>query len=134
MFVSVVIANSTREYDKFYDYIVPENLKALVRPGIRVLAPFGHSRRLREAFVMEVKPESGYKDLKQISQVIDETPVLTPDLIMLSHYMKRRYVCTYDLAIRCMLPSGLALLYSDEAVVNDGTCESLSPEEKRSSI
>lgn len=131
MFVSVVIANSTREYDKFYDYIVPENLKALVRPGIRVLAPFGHSRRLREAFVMEVKPESGYKDLKQISQVIDETPVLTPDLIMLSHYMKRRYVCTYDLVIRCMLPSGLALLYSDEVVVNDGMCESLSPEEKK---
>jgi len=131
MFVSVVIANSTREYDKFYDYGIPENLEALVRPGIRVLVPFGSSRRLREAFVMEVKPESEYKELKQVSQVIDETPVLTPDLIMLSHYMKKRYVCTYDLAIRCMLPSGLALQYSDEAVVNTGTCENLSPEEKK---
>ena len=109
MFVSVVIANSTREYDKFYDYIVPANLEALVRPGVRVLVPFGNSRRLREAFVMEVKAESDYKELKQIGQVIDETPVLTPDLILLSHFMKKRYVCTYDQAIRCMLPSGLSL-------------------------
>jgi primosomal protein N' (replication factor Y) len=130
MFVSVVIVNSTREYDKLYDYSIPKNLEALVRPGIRVLVPFGNGRRLREAFVMEVKSESGYKDLKQISQVIDEMPVLTPDLIMLSHYMKRRYVCTYDLAIRCMLPSGLGLLYSDEAVVNTEMCKGLSPEEK----
>jgi len=131
MFVSVVIANSTREYDKLYDYSVPENLGALVQPGIRVLVPFGKSRRLREAFVMEVKSESGYKDVKQINQLIDETPVLTPDLIMLSHYMKRRYVCTYDLAIRCMLPSGLSLLYSDEAAVNTEMTENLSPEEKK---
>jgi len=130
MFVSVVIANSTREYDKLYDYSIPKNLESLVQPGIRVLVPFGNSRRLREALVMEVKSESGYKDLKQISQVIDETPVLTPDLIMLSQYMKRRYVCTYDLAIRCMLPSGLALLYSDEAAVNAEICEGLSAEEQ----
>ncbi|HAA24595.1 MAG TPA: primosomal protein N' [Ruminiclostridium sp.] len=131
MFVSVVIANSTREYDKFYDYIVPANLEALVRPGVRVLVPFGNSRRLREAFVMEVKAESDYKELKQIGQVIDETPVLTPDLILLSHFMKKRYVCTYDQAIRCMLPSGLSLLYSDEAVLNTEVCEGLSLEEKK---
>ncbi|NLG89097.1 MAG: primosomal protein N' [Clostridiaceae bacterium] len=131
MFVSVIIANSTREYDIFYDYIVPGNLEALVQPGVRVLVPFGTGRRLREAFVMEVKQESEYKELKQISQVIDEIPVLTPDLITLSRYMKKRYVCTYDLAIRCMLPSGLALLYSDEAVVNAGTFENLTPEEKK---
>ncbi len=114
MFVSVVIQNSSREYDRFYDYRVPQNLEPYIQPGIRVLVPFGRGEGIREGFVMEVKDESSIKGLKSVCQVIDETPVLKPELIQLSHLMKKRYICTYDLAIRCMIPAGLGLLYRRE--------------------
>lgn len=117
LFISVVLQNSAREYDKFYDYKVPEALEAYMQPGIRVLVPFGKSCSLREAFVMEVKDECSFSGLKEVSQVIDETPVLTQELLQLCQYMKKRYICTHDLAIRCMLPSGLGLQYGREVVL-----------------
>ena len=87
--VSVVIQNSTREYDKFYDYTVPENLCDFIRPGVRVLVPFGKGSSMREAFVIEVKENSELPELKEISQIIDETPVLSDELIELSRYMRK---------------------------------------------
>ncbi|MBP7176561.1 MAG: primosomal protein N' [Thermoclostridium sp.] len=114
MFVSVIIQNSSREYDRFYDYRVPQNLETYIQPGIRVLVPFGRGESIREGFVIEVKQESAIKGLKSICQVIDETPVLTPELMQLSQLMKKRYICTHDLAIRCMIPAGLGLLYRRE--------------------
>lgn len=117
MFVSVVLHNSTREYDRFYDYKVPESLEKFIVPGIRVLVPFGNSIRLREAIVMEVKNASSFESVKEISQVIDEKPVLTRELLELSMYMKKRYICTYDLALRCMLPTGFDLLHKNEILL-----------------
>lgn len=119
MFISVVLHNSTRGYDRFYDYKVPKDLESFVIPGIRVLVPFGKGIRLREAFVMEVKAESSIKGIKEICQVIDESPVLIPELLQLCMFMKKRYICTYDLAIRCMLPTGLDLLHRNEVLLND---------------
>lgn len=115
--VSVVIQNSTREYDKFYDYTVPENLCDFIRPGVRVLVSFGKGSSMREAFVIEVKENSELPELKEISQIIDETPVLSDELIELSRYMRKRYTCTYDMAIRCMLPAGLGLMYREEVIL-----------------
>lgn len=130
MFVSVVIQNSTREYDKFYDYRVPENLTGFIKPGVRVIVPFGKDNILREAFVMEVKGESEYSSLKEISQVIDEAPVLSDELIELSKYMKKRYICTYDMAIRCMLPTGLGLLFREDAILLTNEIKNLDNDEQ----
>lgn len=117
MFVSVVLNNTAREYDKCYDYRVPKNLESYIQPGIRVLVPFGRSGVIREAFVMEVKEESSFKGIKDVYQLVDETPVLSPELLKLCQFMKKRYICTYDLSIRCMIPAGLGLLYRREVVL-----------------
>lgn len=117
LYVSVIISNTTRKFDKFYDYIVPSELCDFILPGIRVLVPFGNGDRLREAFVMEIKQKSQFAGLKEVAQVIDDTPVLIPELIELSTYMKKRYVCTYDMAINCMLPTGLGLLYRQDVIL-----------------
>jgi len=130
VFVSVVIQNSTREYDKIYDYAVPEKLQDYIRPGIRVLVPFGKGSHLREAFVMEIKESSEYTGLKEISQIIDEVPVLSQELIELSKYMRKRYVCTYDMAIRCMLPTGLGLSFMEEVILLPGESAHLDKEER----
>lgn len=131
MFVSVVIQNSTREYDRFYDYRVPESFDAYIQPGIRVLVPFGRGGSIREGLIMEIKAESTFKGLKDICQVIDETPVLTPELIELSRLMKKRYICTHDMAIRCMIPSGLGLMYRREVLLSTQTPSAYNTEEQQ---
>jgi len=130
VYVSVVIQNSTREYDKFYDYAVPEHLNGFIRPGIRVIVPFGKGSMPREAFVMEVKEKSEIPEIKEILQIVDETPVLTRELIELSKYMRNRYICTHDMAIRCMLPTGLGLLLSEDVILLSRETKNLEKDEQ----
>ncbi len=129
LYVSVVLNNSTRKYDKFYDYRVPEDLEGFMVPGIRVLVPFGKGIKLREAYIMEIKGESVFKGIKDVAQVIDESPVLTPELLQLSSFMKNRYICTYALAISTMLPTGLNLLHRNEILLNEGVSYDSSAKE-----
>jgi len=129
VYVSVALQNSAREYDKLYDYFVPEHLQGFIQPGIRVIVPFGKGSRPREAFVMEVKENSEFQDVKEILQAVDETPVLTPELIELSKYMRNRYICTHDMAIKCMLPTGLGLHLSEDVILLAPGIENLDKDE-----
>lgn len=106
---SVVINGSTREFDREYDYTIPDNLAGRVEPGMRVIVPFGGGNSLREAYVFSLTDCSSYSGLKQIKKLIDERPVLLPKMMGLAAWMKNRYICTYADAIRCMLPAGIGV-------------------------
>jgi len=104
---SVVLNNSTRSYDKEYHYRIPETLAGLIKPGVRVIVPFGRGDKSREGYVLNVLNSSEMTELKEIKRVLDTEPVLREDLIKLAKWMKKRYICTYSSAIRCMLPAGI---------------------------
>ena len=53
MMVSVVLADSTRAFDREYTYLVPEGMSLL--PGMRVLVPFGMKNALRDGWVVSVR-------------------------------------------------------------------------------
>ena len=106
---SVVISNSTREFDREYHYLVPEPLTDRVKPGMRVIVPFGGSNRTREAYVLKLMAETEIRELKVIKKVIDESPVLNGDMLNLAAWMKSRYICTYADAVKCMLPAGIGV-------------------------
>jgi len=114
-----VLNNSTREYDREYDYIIPEALAGLVVPGIRAAVPFGKSDSLRQAFILNIKNESDTENLKEIKRVLDSEPVLDEDMLELGEWMKRRYICTYADAFKCMIPAGIGLK-STKIVVSTG--------------
>ena len=109
---AVILSNSTREFDREYHYLLPESLEEGVRPGVRVIVPFGRSNRLVEAYVTELLPmeqEGENGGLKEVAKLIDQMPVLNPDLLNLAKYMKEKYICTFSDAIRCMLPPGIGV-------------------------
>ena len=123
---SVVLSNSTRDFDKEYHYIIPEELIDKIEPGMRVIVPFGRTNVLKEAFVFQVgqwdRPVVAFKSnegdngpvllpnmlegLKTIKKATDKSPVLNNDMIKLASWMKERYICTYYDAIKCMIPAG----------------------------
>ncbi|MDD4495072.1 MAG: primosomal protein N' [Eubacteriales bacterium] len=104
MIAVTVILNSTREFDREYDYAIPDNLIGKVVPGVRVSVPFGKSDSIREAYVIGIKEKSSVENLKEIDRLIDNEPVLDKYQLQLGAWMKRRYVCTYFDAFRCMIP------------------------------
>lgn len=105
----VVIDRTTREFDREYDYCVPESLSKTLYEGMRVIVPFGGGNTFKEGYVVGFKEISEYKCLKSIKKVLDKKPVLTKEQIELAGWMKKRYFCTFSAAIKCMLPAGIGI-------------------------
>jgi len=108
----VVISNSTRQFDKIYDYKISEKHLDKVAIGMRVIVPFGKSNRLREGYVIDLLAESDFKQLKEISEIVDEMSVFDSNIIKLAHWMRHRYISTYSDVFKCLLPPGIGLVNS----------------------
>ena len=123
MTVSIAIADSTKSFDLEYSYLVPEGM--VLKPGARVLVPFGPKNSLREGWVIFLYPDSssatevkiGSKTkkirMKYVDSLIDSEPLLGADLLKLAHWMRGRYFCTWHQALSVMIPAGARLLQSE---------------------
>ena len=104
MIAKIAVAAANFAIDKPYSYYVPENLT--VRPGQRVMLPFGRANKRTEGIVLTVEEGSADK-LKAIERCLDEAPLLTESQLRLAAFLRERYFCTFFDAIRVMLPAGL---------------------------
>ena len=50
----VAVSAATYAFDKPYDYLIPEALAEKVRPGVRLMVPFGRGNKSVEALVLSV--------------------------------------------------------------------------------
>jgi primosomal protein N' (replication factor Y) len=101
------VAAATYHIDKPYDYRIPEHLSGNLSPGQRVVVPFGRGNRRSEALILSLTKDSDRLELKCVDSVLDDTPVLSPDLIKLALWMSDRFFCTVYDAVRAMLPAGM---------------------------
>ena len=96
----IALQAATYAIDKPYDYQVPPELLDTLRPGMRVVVPFGAGNRRTEGIVLAL--EGGYPDdprRKSILTVLDEEPVLDGEALRLALWMRERWFCTvYDAA------------------------------------
>jgi primosomal protein N' (replication factor Y) len=105
-FVKVWVDTSVSHLDGTYDYLVPERLSQLVKPGIRIGVPF--AGRDVEALVLERVDKSEVTNLKFISSIISEALVATPTLLTLISAISKRWICNpYDV-IRSAIPARVA--------------------------
>ncbi|MGB3544821.1 replication restart helicase PriA [Rubrivirga sp.] len=89
--------------DGVYTYRVPDEMSTEAVPGARVLVPFG--RRQITGVIAERVRGSADK-LKPLHDVLDEHPALRPDLLALTRWVSRYYLCAWGEAIKAALPSG----------------------------
>lgn len=100
----IAVSAANFAIDKPYSYRIPANLS--VRPGQRVLVPFGRGNKIAEGIVLAV--EAGDESrLKDIRQCLDPEPLLSQTQLRLAAFLRERYFCTFYDAIRAMLPAGL---------------------------
>lgn len=110
----IALQAATYAIDKPYDYQVPLELLDTLRPGMRVVVPFGAGNRRTEGIVLAL--EGGYPDdprRKSILTVLDEEPVLDGEALRLALWMRERWFCTVYDAARAMLPAGLYFSLQD---------------------
>ena len=91
-----------------FSYRLPPEWREAVRPGCRVLVPFGR-RHLTGVVVPEPPPDPLPSPLKPILDILDDTPALTDELLQLTRWMADYYVCGWGEVIRAALPPGLEI-------------------------
>ena len=98
MIYSVIVDLSLSDTDKFYDYNFDEDLNL----GVFVKVPFG--RTTKDGFIIDKKEKSDF-ETKKIIEVYDYEPVIIPEMIKLSQYLKEKYLIRYIDSLRLCIPS-----------------------------
>ncbi|WP_461537715.1 primosomal protein N' [Spongorhabdus nitratireducens] len=99
---------------RLFDYRLPRNLPSHgLRPGMRVQVPFGKRKLIGILASTTTKPELAEDKLKSALQVLDEEPVLQPDILALCEWASRYYHAPlgelFSLAIPATLRQGKPL-------------------------
>lgn len=90
-----------------YTYEVPSELEPSIRPGYRVVVPIG--KRKITGYVISVLDQCLRSDLKPIDDLLDDSPALQPDLLLLAAWIATYYICPIGEVIKAMLPAGINL-------------------------
>lgn len=122
----VVIDGAVYGYDRYYDYLIPEQKCADCKPGCRVTVPFGKGNTVRSGTVIKIGDYSGDKKLKALIDVLDKEPILNSEMLSLIEFMRERTFCTYSEAIRALLPFGFNLKLVTEYKLADNYCGQLT--------
>lgn len=90
---------------ELFDYRVPAELDASVVPGARVRVPFG--RGVRIGYCIERSAEQRHEKPKSIEAVVDDAPLLEPDLLQLVRWTADYYLCSVGEVIEAAIPKGV---------------------------
>jgi primosomal protein N' (replication factor Y) len=99
-----------------FTYSVNKDEAGFLKQGHRVAVPFGKSK-VYTAIVYQVHNQApeGY-NTKSIDQILDQTPIITPQQIKHWQWMASYYMCTLGEIIKAALPS--AFLLESETIVS----------------
>lgn len=104
LYADVVVRQGGRVVGTF-SYAVPPNLCSTIAPGHLVWVPFRRTRLT--AIVVALSEQAPDFETRDILEIADPTPVLTPTQIALGRWMSEHYLCSLAEALFAMLPPGL---------------------------
>jgi primosomal protein N' (replication factor Y) (superfamily II helicase) len=91
--------------DKGYSYLVPPEMREILKPGMLVEVPVGRSNRACRAYTLTVSQESWPSTLKPILRILDERVLFSDKLLELAQWMAEYYVSPIGMAISSCIPS-----------------------------
>lgn len=106
LYANVIIDISHEKVDRPFQYIIPEQLKGIIKVGDCVEVPFGTGNKLKKAFVIEITDNNEYpKDrLKSIHGLLENAVGVEEDAIKLALWIKENYGSTMIAALKTVLP------------------------------
>ena len=106
MYANVIIEYGAKAVDREFTYIIPTNLKDKIKIGHRVKVPFNNQEI--EGFVLNItNTYDGEYELKTITDICDEYPVLNKEMLYLGNEIKKTILCSKISIFQAMLPKAL---------------------------
>ncbi|QHS22197.1 primosomal protein N' [Virgibacillus sp. MSP4-1] len=109
---SVIVDVPSMAIDHVFDYLIPDQYKDSLEEGMRVIIPFGPRKVM--GFVIDIKTNTEVKELKEIDEVLDYTPVLTKELLQLGTWIANRTLSFQITSLQVMIPQILKAKYKKE--------------------
>ena len=88
-----------------FHYSVPEKLRDAIRVGQLVWVPFG--KRYLQGLIVSFDDQSPVEETRDIDQIIDPEPALSPIHIKLAHWISEYYLAPIHRVVSSMLPPGI---------------------------
>lgn len=110
-YAKIIIQSLSDKLDKFFTYLIPDEILENIFLGCVVKVPFGFNNKIIFGFVFEILDESQISEnekshlskLKSIKS-IDNRFYLLPEALELVTYIKNKYLCSYYEAISLFIP------------------------------
>ena len=90
-----------------FDYLIPEELEPKVKIGARCIVPFRNRKMV--GFIVGLSGQTDIKKVKPVYDIIDEAPLLSDEMLILTKEVSNYYLCSWGEAIETALPKGLRL-------------------------
>jgi primosomal protein N' (replication factor Y) len=105
MFAEVAVPIYVRQT---FTYRLPGDMSSRAHPGCRVLVPFG--KKFLTAFIVDLhespQSEVDESDIKDIEELLDESPIITPEILELTRWVSDYYFAPWGECLRAALPAG----------------------------
>jgi primosomal protein N' (replication factor Y) len=105
-YVSVIIDTSSAKLEKTFTYLVKDSMEDQLDIGSIVTIPFGNANRQMYGYVIDFIDEIDFDEskLKYITEVRNDVNIES-NLIKLAWFMRTRYACSIQSALKMMIPS-----------------------------
>jgi primosomal protein N' (replication factor Y) (superfamily II helicase) len=126
MYSDIAIPSTT---NKVFTYNVPTELREILKPGMRVIVPFG--RRQAVGFVVALKKSTTVENLKSIKELVDLTPNIHEPLFKVAEWMSQYYTSPMGDILKTMYVSDTPTIGGKKiSLVTNNIPKSLSAKEK----
>ncbi len=118
-----------------YDYRIPDPIRDVLKPGMRVHVPLGKRRKPMTGWCTQTKLGSSAKQtLRDVTQVLDDEPLCDPSLVRLVLWMSHYYQAPAGQVFDALIPSSVranagtrerTYFTPDRSMLDDSVIESL---------
>ena len=131
-----------------YDYLVPDQLRNVIREGHRTNVPLGRGNRATLAYCVKLltptvstsDPPPNVTKLKSILDLVDPNPLINNKLLQLANWISEKYMAPLGAVIETVVPPAVRdragtrevkFLQLSETFENDPDAFKLTPTQKR---
>ena len=116
-------------FRKAFTYLVPKDLEKQTKVGVRAVAPFG-KRTLTGFIINKLKTVSLKDEIKSISDIIDEHPIVDSEGLKFYEWLADYYLCSFGEALKLAVPYGSEVESKRKIIPDQEACAHFLSKEK----
>jgi len=95
-----------------FTYRLPSSLRSTAQVGARIVVPLG--RQLVTGYIVKLCVELGpgmslqESDIKNADEILDAVPLVTPEILRITHWVSEYYAAPWGEVIKAALPPGIS--------------------------